>query len=1003
VTPAKILIVEDEVMLAKELARGLQKSGYEVVGRATTGQDAVRMAEETEPDLILMDIMLEGEMDGIRAAELMRSRLDTAIIYLTAHTATDVFERAKITEPYGYLTKPVSPQELGRTVEMALYKRQMDKKLKESEERLRSILDAWPEMVFLSNPKFKILWANKTAMEMNPDVLGQTCYEAYPGSNTPCSGCPIERSLQTRRPESNEIYQPTIFGGSHWEDFSIPLVDAEGTVVSVVTIARNITERWKAEQDLQASQDRYRTILKTAMDGFWLFDTEGRLLAVNDAYCEMTGYSRDKLIGMKISMLEAVETGEGVAEHIRKIMQEGYDRFETLQRRKDGNLIDVEVSVRFLQGEQGSFFAFVRDITDRKRAQRALAESEEELRLTLGATTDGIWKWNFRTNELAFSPNYYKMLGYEPDEFPGTFENWLDLLHSEDRAVALQVAEQYLQTKPDLYENQFRLRTKRGEYRWIRATARVVERDAEGESVRMIGNHEDITDRKNAEEALRASEQKYRSLFQDSRDAVYVSCREGRFIDVNQSFCELFGYDREELGTVEAAQLYVNPADRQTFQQTIEKKGSVKDFSLQLRRKDGEVFEALETASVRFSETGEILGYQGILRDVTERKTLERQLLQAQKMESIGTLAGGIAHDFNNILQVVLGYSDMLLSVRKPGSAEYDELRAILDAARDGSDLAKRILAFSRKLEVNTRPVDLTNELNRIRKTLTRLIPKMVKVDLVLEDDLKMVEADKSQIEQLLLNLAVNAHHAMPDGGSLTIQASNEIVNEENCKSRVGLEPGEYVLLSVTDTGSGMDKEVVQHIFEPFYTTKNPGEGTGLGLAMVYGIVKSHHGHIECHSEPGVGTTFKIYLPALVEETEPDTHLTAAMPAFGTETILLVDDEERVRKLGEMMLTRSGYHVLTAANGNEALEVFNRFKNRIALVVLDLIMPEMGGKQCLEELLKIDPEVRVLIASGYSGNRPTGDAPPSGGVDLIRKPYAAKEFLRMVRKVIDRT
>ena len=241
---------------------------------------------------------------------------------------------------------------------------------------------------------------------------------------------------------------------------------------------------------------------------------------------------------------------------------------------------------------------------------------------------------------------------------------------------------------------------------------------------------------------------------------------------------------------------------------------------------------------------------------------------------------------------------------------------------------------------------------------LERTVPKMIRIELHLADDLMTVNADPGQMEQILLNLAVNAQHAMPDGGRLTIETANVTLDEDYSRTHLDVEPGKYVLLTVSDTGHGMDKEVLEHIFEPFYTTKGPGEGTGLGLAMVFGIVKSHKGHITCYSEPGTGTTFKIYLPAIVQEIEQDVAATQQMPAFGTETILLVDDEKSIRKLGEQMLRMAGYRVLTATNGREALEVYRSNQDRIALVILDLIMPEMGGKQCLEELLKIDPKVK---------------------------------------------
>ncbi len=284
---------------------------------------------------------------------------------------------------------------------------------------------------------------------------------------------------------------------------------------------------------------------------------------------------------------------------------------------------------------------------------------------------------------------------------------------------------------------------------------------------------------------------------------------------------------------------------------------------------------------------------------------------------------------------------------------------------------------------------------------LEHTIPKMINIQILLADNLMAVNADPSQMEQILLNLAVNAQHAMPDGGRLTIETANVTLDDEYSRTHLGLDPGKYVLLTISDTGQGMAREVMERIFEPFYTTKGPGEGTGLGLSIVFGIVKSHKGHITCYSEPGTGTVFKIYLPAIVQDFERDFAVTEQMLAGGTETILLVDDDKIIRKLGEEMLRMTGYDVLVAANGIEALDVYFSNQDRIALVLLDLIMPEMGGKRCLEELLKINQRVKVVIASGQSVGPVTQELVASGARGLISKPYDVRQLLAMVRSVLD--
>jgi nitrogen-specific signal transduction histidine kinase/ActR/RegA family two-component response regulator len=394
--------------------------------------------------------------------------------------------------------------------------------------------------------------------------------------------------------------------------------------------------------------------------------------------------------------------------------------------------------------------------------------------------------------------------------------------------------------------------------------------------------------------------------------------------------------------------------------------------------------------------------------DITERKRaeaerekLQAQLFQAQKMESIGTLAGGIAHDFNNLLTVILGYSDLLLIRKDERDPAYAHLAKINFAARSGADLVKRLLTFSRKSEISPRPVNLNHEIERAKKLLTRTIPKMIQITLKLSDDVATVKADPTQVEQILMNLAVNARDAMPNGGELTIETGNAKLDEEYCGIHPGVKPGDYVLMSVSDTGHGMDKETLNHIFEPFFTTKGIGQGTGLGLAVVFGIVEQHGGHITCYSELGQGTTFRIYLPVIHNETKGETPTDMPVLPRGTETILLVDDEEMITDVGKRILERSGYSVLTAADGKKALKLYRNLRDKISLVILDLIMPEMGGKTCLEGLLKIDPQVKVLVASGSATERQSKVAIETGARGFIGKPYDMRQLLEAVREVLD--
>ena len=514
----------------------------------------------------------------------------------------------------------------------------------------------------------------------------------------------------------------------------------------------------------------------------------------------------------------------------------------------------------------------------------------------------------------------------------------------------------------------------------------------------------EIAERKRVEDVLRLTQ----FSVDNAGDPAFWMGPEAKFIYVNDTACSSLGYSREELLSMTVHD--IDPEFPATawpeHWQEVRRRGSFIVES-QHRTREGRAFPVEITVNYLEFEGQE---YNcAFARDITERKEAEKekermqvQLRQAQKMEAVGTLAGGIAHDFNNLLQAVQGYAQLLL-LRKDGDDDGQrELQQIVRAATRGAELTQQLLTFSRKIESELQPIDFNREVENVRLLLERTIPKMIEVEFRLAEDLKMVNADPGQIEQILMNLAVNAKDAMPDGGKLIVETANVILDQDYCKIHRVANPGSYVQLTVTDTGHGIDKMTIEHIFEPFYTTKETGKGTGLGLATVYGIVKSHNGHIVCYSEPDEGTTFKIYLPTIdstQEARKAEEHLTA--PEGGSETILLVDDEEPIRGLGTQILEEFGYTVLTAADGESALQLYSKKQKKIDLVILDLIMPGMGGKLCLLELLKINLDAKVAIASGYSPDGPTREILKNGAKGFISKPYDLRQMLKVIREVLD--
>ena len=529
-----------------------------------------------------------------------------------------------------------------------------------------------------------------------------------------------------------------------------------------------------------------------------------------------------------------------------------------------------------------------------------------------------------------------------------------------------------------------------------------IERDERGRVKRTHCFFRDISALKQSQEALKESERRYKAVVDNIEVGISVLNSNMEIVEVNKALRNLFPHGT--CGQI-CYEHYHNPPRSDicpycpcvlTFQD-----GEVHEVVAEVRVSRGDRYFHFVSSPIKDSD-GRVQYVIALSQDITEQRNLQRQLLQSQKMEALGILSGGIAHDFNNILTVVLGFSELLLSGADEHDTAREDLNRIHEAAQKGAELVQRILAFSRKTEINLHPLDLNYEIVQVKRLLARTIPKMIQIELDLSNDLAAVNADPGQIEQVLMNLAVNARDAMPDGGKLTIETKNVVLDEAFRQMDVGFAPGNYVLLSVSDTGHGMNQEILDHIFEPFYTTKDAGRGTGLGLSMVYGIVKQHGGYVTCCSEPGQGATFKIYLPQIAASEEISGRLgQEALSADGSETILLVDDEEFIRDLGKRVLEQSGYTVLTAPDGKEALDVYGKERKRISLVILDLIMPGMGGNQCLRELLKIDSRARVLLASGGASDGETKETNERGARGFVGKPYNTELMLQTIRQVLD--
>ncbi len=516
----------------------------------------------------------------------------------------------------------------------------------------------------------------------------------------------------------------------------------------------------------------------------------------------------------------------------------------------------------------------------------------------------------------------------------------------------------------------------------------------------------EIQKRKQTEIALRASKQQFKSLSENSPDIIYTLGSDGTFLYVNPAWKKILGHQKEEvLGKYFVD--FVKEVDIQyfknLFKQIRDERRILSDVTGTLIHENGSSHIFSLSGTPNINGDGDVVGMVGLLKDITQQQKLQAQLQHAQKMEAIGTLAGGVAHDFNNLLQAIHGYADLLLLTQGKDTPGYEELNEIKHITQRGAELTQQLLTFSRKVKSKLKPVDINNEIGQVKKLLERTIPKMIEIELDLTEDIRIINADPAQIEQVMMNLGVNARDAMPDGGKLIIQTEIVTLDTKFCSTHPGILPGNFILLTVADTGCGMDNKTQEHIFEPFFTTKTDGRGTGLGLSIIYGIIKSHGGYILCESKLLKGTTFKIYLP-IPDQTPLASNSDRAsdrISSKGTETVMLVDDDQYVRSIGEQILKRFGYTILTAANGESALELYRKKHSEIDLVILDLIMPGMGGKHCLEEIIKIKPQEKVIITTGYSFNKSEKKGILSKAKGFIDKPYESQYLLQRARTILD--
>jgi PAS domain S-box-containing protein len=772
------------------------------------------------------------------------------------------------------------------------------------------------------------------------------------------------------------------------------------------------TELRKAKRELKERERFFTRVFESIQDGISILDKEMNIIQTNPVMEKWHSHALP-LIGKKCYEVY----------HSRNERCEVCPSYQTIKttasahevvpkRGPDGKafgwldlysfpLMDVKT------GQMRGVIEYVRDITDQKQAEEALQTERKRFRILSEYAPFGMLMIDVNGTISYINPKFEELFGYDLKDIPDG-RTWFKKAYPDPtyrrNVISSWVNDLKLFAPGERRPRVYTVTCKDGTEKIINFIPVQLET---GEN---LVTCEDNTQHMRFERTMRESEERYRTLFEGSRDAVYITTREGRYVDFNKAYLDLFGYNKEELTVLYAQETYLHPDDRYQFQQEIEKKGFVSDYEVKLQKKDKREMDCLLTASVRRDNDGTILGYQGIIRDITERKraeqemkTLEEQLRQSQKMEAIGRLAGGIAHDFNNMLTIIKGYCQLSLSELKEDHPLRENLDGIHKATDRATDLVRKILAFSRRQTMEMKVLDLNTLLTDLDKLLRRIIGEDIELVTILAEDLGSVKADPGQIEQVILNLAVNAKDAMPNGGKLTIETANAELDETYARSHIVVIPGRYVMFSMSDIGVGMSPEVRERIFEPFFTTKEKDKGTGLGLSTVYGIVKQSGGNIWVYSELGQGTTFKIYLPReekLPEETL-EKGLEEELPG-GRETVLVVEDEDGVRKLTVQILQKHGYKVLEASQGDEALFISKKYEEPIHLLITDVVMPGMSGHELSDRLSSLRPEIEILYMTGHTNGAIIHHGVLEPGVNLLQKPFTPEGLARKVREVLDK-
>jgi len=894
--------------------------------------------------------------------------------------------------------------------------------LEESEERYRTVVERSKDGIAIMQEGVHI-YVNRSFL----DIFGFRSAEEVLGKPHSVTVHPddLEQviAISRKRQEGHSAPSAYEFKGIR-KDGSTIFLDAAATRIMYkgaygsLVFLRDNTERKLAEEALKQAEAKYRSIFENAIEGIFQTTPEGRYISANPALAKMYGYdSPEEMMNAVTDIGRQQYVDPGDRARMKSLYEEqGFvDDFETRIYRKDGNQVWISMDAREVRDAEGNLMYYegtAEDITARKRADEELRAAHRRVLDIIEFLPDATFVLDYERKVVAWNRTMEEMSGVRKEEMIGKGDYAYAVpFYGERRPVLVDLvferdkenleAYEYVEVQGDVLVAEIYVpMTYQGKGAYLSSRASPLF-DQEGNVIGAIESVRDITEQKRIAEALKESEERYRTAIESSSDAV-VMIKGEKYIYVNRKFLEIFGFDSVDQVLGKPVGSVTHPDDRERVlemnrrRQRNDKVPHQYEFKGIKTNGDAVFVEVSATRTVYKGEPITLV----YLRDVTARKHLEAQLLQSQKMEAIGTLAGGVAHDFNNILTAIIGYGSLLqMSMGSDPRRQYVDL--LLASSQKAAILTQSLLAFGRKQAIELKPWKINAMVREAEKLLKRLLTEDIEFRVIPADPDITVEADVTQIDQVLMNLATNARDAMPGGGNLTIEIRTVHLGNGFVEAHGFGRPGDYALISVTDTGTGMDQATVGKIFEPFFTTKEVGKGTGLGLSIVYGIIKQHNGYITVSSERQKGTRFDVYLP-VVKTPAGQEKQSYEQARGGNETILVAEDNKDVRRLAIEVLTGKGYTVIEAVDGDDAIRQFMKHKDEIDLLLLDVVMPGRNGKEAYEEMRRIKSGVKVLFTSGYTGDVVLTKGVSGEAINYIQKPLNPNELLKKIREVLDR-